>query len=82
MALVSFVLPALRKRANLAVSRGFALAAPRRLLAGAALFGLLEPVAVALDLDDFGAVDEPVDQGDGVQAACGRTSRRGSPFPR
>lgn len=35
-------------------------------LGGGAFLGFLEAVAVAVDLDDLGAVDEAVDQGDGA----------------
>jgi hypothetical protein len=31
---------------------------------GAELLGFLEAIAVGLDLDDLGAMDEPVDEGD------------------
>ena len=58
-----YLLPAAGKRVNLAVRPRFSLVARGRAL-GCALLGLLEAVAVALDLEDFGAVDEAVDEGD------------------
>jgi hypothetical protein len=48
----------------LAQSRACSLPAARDLLLSGALFGFLESVAVALDLDDLGAMHEAVDERD------------------